>query len=175
MPVPSPSQKTEAGRRDNDDYDVEESVIADVPCGYQITSVATAIPVGYAVVNQAQLVPYLNEGKWHHELTERCCKGGGDCMMAWFCPVFPLAQIAERLKFWGVRPTGYNEVMFMAVLLFLLDLAITLLTGEGSSSMYILCVILCCQLRAATRLALGIPGNERDDCLLACFCQVIKQ
>ena len=30
---------------------------------------------------------------------ERACDFGGDCGMAYFCPLFPLAQIAERIRF----------------------------------------------------------------------------
>jgi hypothetical protein len=54
------------------------------------------------VLQRRELVPYPGEGRWHHDLMERCCDCGGDCAMAWLCAVFPLAQITERLKAMGI-------------------------------------------------------------------------
>ena len=61
---------------------------------------------GYAVpieslpfVQDATLLPYRGRGKWKHELCERAFDCGGDCGMAWFCPLFPLAQMSERIRY----------------------------------------------------------------------------
>jgi len=91
--------------------------------------------------------------------------------MAWLCPIFPLAQIAERIKFWGVKPGGYHEVLVVACIIAIFDLLLLIFTGDGGSSMYFLCAILCCQLRGSAREALGIPGSGGDDCWHAFCCQ----
>jgi len=56
--------------------------------------VVTAAPAARGEVNiwvrqNRDLLPYPSEGRWHHDLMEKCCDFGGDCAMAWFCAVFP--------------------------------------------------------------------------------------
>jgi len=162
-----------------------ERIVADLPMGYAVVAkempVTTAVPVHPSgmmppgmpqriPVNQTGLIPYPNEGHWHTELCERACDCGGDCWMAWLCPVFPLAQAQERLKFLGVDKQGYQEVVLGALILCVLDLVISAMTKSESFSLPIFCGLVLCQLRGLVRAVLGIVGSQCDDCLLSFFC-----
>lgn len=48
------------------------------------------------------LLPYPDEGKWHHELFERCCSCGSDCWLAWCCPCVTVAQIVSKANALGI-------------------------------------------------------------------------
>jgi len=174
-----------------------ERVVADLPMGYAVVArdevpVATAVPYstnGTGVreddygrllmmglmqlpVSHRELIPYPEEGAWHHELCERCCDCGRDCWMAWLCPIFPLAQIAERFVHFGIleKNGGYNLIMVMAAVWIFIDLLLAVAGGGGSCTLLLLCGLICFQMRVVTRATLGIAGSKCDDCLLSFFC-----
>lgn len=177
----------EAGLIDHDPPHVEGRVVVEhLPGGYQIVAVeasrvhvVTAAPAaadadGHPNVwawQRRELLPYPGEGRWHHDLMERCCDCGGDCAMAWLCAVFPVAQIAERLKAMGIVKQGFNDVLFVAVLWMVADLLITAVTKEDSWTFPIYLSVVCCQLRGVVRTVLKIPGSAWDDCLVSLLCQ----
>jgi Cys-rich protein (TIGR01571 family) len=121
-------------------------------------------------VQHGEVIPFRGEGRWHHDIFEKCCDVGGHCFMAWCCSVFPLAQISEKHKFLGVRSTGFQTVLIIACVVSLIDLITHIFTRESTWLLGMFCAILCCQLRGVTRKVLQIKGSEFDDCLLSFFC-----
>ena len=142
---------------------------------------------GYAVdpeslpfVQNPAYLPFRGQGKWKHEIMERACDFGGDCGMAYFCPLFPLAQMSERIRLvlgniFGIKSEGdgYRRILITGVVWVLIDILITVLTGSSGlvPMLTIFCAMISCQLRGIIRQLHGIPGSKTDDCCLSFFCQ----
>lgn len=167
--------------------EADEEVIVDEACGFQVTATEMKVVQGYALqpeslpfIQNANLLPYRGRGKWKHDIMERACDFGGDCGMAYFCPLFPLAQIAERIRFvignvFGIENDGdgYTRVLIGGVVWIVIDILITCITGSSSviPALTIFCAMISCQMRGIIRALHGIPGSKTDDCCLSFFCQ----
>mmetsp|Transcript_30358 Transcript_30358/g.60813 ORF Transcript_30358/g.60813 Transcript_30358/m.60813 type:complete len:195 (+) Transcript_30358:47-631(+) len=152
----------------------QERHVANLPGDYEVTAVKvqpTAHAVHMLVVQNADLLPYPGEGRWHHDIFERACDCGGDCLMAWCCALFPLAQIAEKHKKLGVNYHGFRGVAVSVLIVLVIELIFAVITRTVSfNGFHILTIVICFQLRAMTRKILGIDGSCCDDCVLSTFC-----
>ena len=154
----TPRAKTPHARATN------ERVVTELPYGYAVVvedvhdvPVTTAVPAQTLMMpglQNHQLIPYPGEGRFHHDIFEKCCDCNGNCFMAWCCPIFPLAQMMERFKVLGVADNGgYHEVLVGAVIWSIVDLILTILTKSTSFFLIFFCGIIACQLRVATRVS----------------------
>ena len=146
----------------------------------QDTNVSEAVPVRSLImpgIQNNQLVPYPGEGRWHHDIFEKCCDCSNYCWMAWLCPVFPLAQMMERMKALGVTDGGgYREVLIGAVIWSMVDLMLTLLTKSSSYTLFVFCGIIACQLRVAMRVRKCRPAVRAvRDCSKRVWIRALSQ
>ena len=74
------------------------------------------------------------------------------------------------MKYHGVVPGGYQEVIVGFSVWLVMDALITIITGEASYTTPVFYGLICFQARFIVRKVYGIPGSRLDDCCLSCWC-----
>lgn len=119
--------------------------------------------------------PY-EAGRWKFDIFDfgRCFSCKGDCLMAWCCQCFPVAQIAGKLMKRGVPSSqacgGYYVVLPIFFVAIILDMVFSAMNIPFSYFRVIVACVFLTFLRGALRKQNSIPGSSVEDCLYSWCC-----